>query len=496
MADTELDKTIEELEAEVMAELEEGMHDAPKKSAVPAEPMKKAKNGEMQDTGAAVTSPTQGDAPAKKVAGAAKEVSGDPAQKGEGKPQKMSKPKPAGQNKSLAAEGYTDEEIRELCHSKDHDCATVVEHPVWGKGKPVHGSHALPTDDGYVEWYDVQFKHGIEEKVMAEDMKIVVSEAHHENMDKDPEDMTKKELMDAMNGMMKQMNKKKKDDMVGMVNAMYQKMGGHLPTEGAHEDEDDEEEKKMKKEAVERRIKEVDVSDHVDALMNGEGDLSEEFKRKAATVFEAAVKSKIRDEVARLEDEYKSELDESIKTTKEELSEKVDTYLNYVVEEWMKENELAIERGLKGEIAEDFISGLKTLFEDHYVDIPDEKYDVLEAQSEKITELEKKLNEEMGKVIDLKNSNSTLVREQVISETTTDLTDTEIEKFKSLTEDVEFTDGESFREKLDTLKESYFPKTKPVETKTVNDVETGTAQDIDTTDSMASYMKAIGKLDK
>ena len=284
--------------------------------------------------------------------------------------------------------------------------------------------------------------------------------------------------------------------MVGMVNAMYQKMGGHLPTEGAHEDEDDEEEKKMKKEAVERRIKEVDVSDHVDALMNGEGDLSEEFKRKAATVFEAAVKSKIRDEVARLEDEYKSELDESIKTTKEELSEKVDTYLNYVVEEWMKENELAIERGLKGEIAEDFISGLKTLFEDHYVDIPDEKYDVLEAQSEKITELEKKLNEEMGKVIDLKNSNSTLVREQVISETTSDLTDTEIEKFKSLTEDVEFTDGESFREKLDTLKESYFPKTKPVETKTVNDVETGTAQDIDTTDSMASYMKAIGKLDK
>ena len=495
MADTELDKTIEELEAEVMAELEEGMHDAPKKSAVPAEPMKKAKNGEMQDTGAAVTSPTQGDAPAKKVAGAAKEVSGDPAQKGEGKPQKMSKPKPAGQNKSLAAEGYTDEEIRELCHSKDHDCATVVEHPVWGKGKPVHGSHALPTDDGYVEWYDVQFKHGIEEKVMAEDMKIMVSEAHHEDMDdKKPEDMTKVELKAAMNNMMKKVNGngKKKDDMVKMVNAMYQAMGMH-EMDHAKKDDDDEDETN---EQVERRIKEIDVSEHVDALMSNEGDLSEEFKRKAATVFEAAVKSKIRDEVARLENEYKSELDESIKTTKEELSEKVDTYLNYVVEEWMKENELAIERGLKGEIAEDFISGLKTLFEDHYVDIPDEKYDVLEAQSEKITELEKKLNEEMGKVIDLKNSNSTLVREQVISETTTDLTDTEIEKFKSLTEDVEFTDGESFREKLDTLKESYFPKTKPVETKTVNDVETGTAQDIDTTDSMASYMKAIGKLDK
>ena len=165
-------KTIEELEAEVMAELEEGTHDAPVKGAVPAEPMKKKKNGEMQDTGAPVTSPTQGDAPAKKVAGAAKEVSGDPQQKGEGKPNKMSKAKEAGQNKSLASEGYTDEEIRALCHSKDHDCATVVEHPVWGKGKPIHGSHAIPTDDGYVEWYDVQFKHGIEEKVMAEDMVI------------------------------------------------------------------------------------------------------------------------------------------------------------------------------------------------------------------------------------------------------------------------------------------------------------------------------------
>ena len=148
----ELDKTIEELEAEVRAEIEEAMHDAPKKSAVPAEPMKKSKNGEMQDTGKAVVSPTQGDSPAKKAAAAAKEVGSDKAQKGEVPPEKMKKVK----------EGFTDEEIRELCHSKDHDCATVVEHPVWGKGKPILRSHAIPDDDGHVEWYDVQFKHGIE----------------------------------------------------------------------------------------------------------------------------------------------------------------------------------------------------------------------------------------------------------------------------------------------------------------------------------------------
>ena len=465
----ELDKTIEELEAEVRAEIEEAMHDAPKKSAVPAEPMKKPKNGEMQDTGKAVVSPTQGDSPAKKAAAAAKEVGGDKAQKGEVPPEKMKKVK----------EGFTDEEIRELCHSKDHDCATVVEHPEWGKGKPVHGSHAIPDDEGNVEWYDVQFKHGIEEKVMAEDMKIVVSEAHDE--EKMPK--TKADMITAMNNMMKHA---KKDE----LKAMYGKL-----TMAAHDDdeEEDEDEKDME-EAIEKRVQEVDVKEHVDALVNGEGDLSEEFKRKAATVFEAAVKSKIRDEVTRLEKEYSSELQENIQKTKEELSEKVDTYLNYVVEEWMKENELAIERGLKGEIAEDFISGLKTLFEDHYVDIPDEKYDVLEAQSEKITELEGKLNESVKRIVDLKKNNGTLVREQVIREETQDLADTEIEKFKSLTEDVEFTDEESFREKLGTLKENYFPKQKKDETtETIDDVETGLAQDVDTTDSMKAYMSAIGK---
>ena len=475
MSNTE--KTIEELEAEVMAELEEGMHDAPTKGAVAAEPMKKVKNGEMQDTGKAVVSPTQGDAPAKKVAGAAKEIGGDAAQKGEGAPEKMKKLNAMAhgdknemahgkKKKNGMDEGYTDEEIRALCHSKDHDCATVVEHPVWGKGKPVHGSHAIPDDEGFVEWDDVQFKHGIEEKVMAEDMEIMVSEAHHEEDDmEDPKKMTKEKLHAAMHKM------------------------------GMHDDDEKDDDDDMN-EAIEKRLETVDVSEHVDALMNGEGDLSEDFKRKAATVFEAAVKSKIRDEVVRMENKYKTELDESIEETKEELSEKVDTYLNYVVEEWMKENELAVERGLKGEIAEDFISGLKQLFEDHYVDVPDEKYDVLEAQSEKITELEGKLDEAISNIVSLRQEKTSLIKERAISEATGDLADTEIEKFKSLTGDVEFTDESSFKEKLDTLKESYFPRQKSATTENepvINDEETGSAQDVDVTDSMNSYMRAIGK---
>ncbi len=400
----EIDQTIEELEQEVLAELEEANGaDAPKKSAVPAEKMDKAE-GEVQDTGKAVVEPDQKDAPAKKVVAKAKEISGDKAQKGEGKPDKMDK---------LAAGDQIDHEGEELAEKKMTKAQMTAE------------------------------------------------------MSKKLGSMKAEELKSAYEMVMKS---NKNDD-----------------------DEEMDEVSKAKSEAVEKRVQDIDVKEHVDALMNGEGDLSEEFKKKAATVFEAAVKSKVRDEVARLEDEYKSELDESIKQTKSELSEKVDTYLNYVVEEWMKENELAIERGLKGEIAEDFISGLKTLFEDHYVDIPDEKYDVLEAQSEKISELENKLNESIQQVVDLKKDRGSLVRDKVISEASEDLADTEIEKFKSLIEDVEFTDEESFKEKLGTLKESYFPKTKPVETQTIDDVETGNAQDVDTTDSMQSYMRAIGK---
>ena len=188
-----------------------------------------------------------------------------------------------------------------------------------------------------------------------------------------------------------------------------------------------------------------------------------------------------------------------METFKEELTEKVDTYLNYVVEEWTKENELAIERGLKGEIAEDFISGLKQLFEDHYIDVPDEQYNVLEAQSEKISELEEKLNEAIQKSVDLTSSNETLVREQVVSEISEDLADTEIEKFKSLTQDVEFGNEASFREKLDTLKESYFPKAQPSSStsdETFGDEDGSTAQDVDTTDAMKSYMSAISRNQK
>jgi hypothetical protein len=195
-----------------------------------------------------------------------------------------------------------------------------------------------------------------------------------------------------------------------------------------------------------------------------------------------------------MEEGYAVSLEEATETIKEELSTKVDDYLGYVVEEWMKENELSIDRGLKGEIAEDFISGLKQLFEDHYIDVPDEKYDVLEAQSEKIAELEEKLNSMIEENVEKKKVVESLTRDQIISEVSNDLADTEIEKFKSLTEDVDYTDQNSFRVKLDTLKESYFPKSQAGKQSFVIDNDgSETAQDIDTTDSIKAYMSAISR---
>jgi hypothetical protein len=249
-------------------------------------------------------------------------------------------------------------------------------------------------------------------------------------------------------------------------------------------------EEEMDESTLEDRLASVDVSEDVSALTEGE-ELSEEFKDKAATIFEAAVKSKIRSEVARIEMEKTQEVAEEINTIRDELTEKVDAYMNYVVEEWMKENEIAIERGLKGEIAEDFISGLKSLFEEHYIDVPDEKYDILGSQSDKIDELEAKLNEQIEKTAELKKSHDVLVRESVFAEVASDLADTEVEKFKSLAEEVEFADEESFKAKLDQLKESYFPKATTIAESV--DSETDGSEAFDTTGAMAAYMAAISK---
>ena len=242
--------------------------------------------------------------------------------------------------------------------------------------------------------------------------------------------------------------------------------------------------------------KELDIKADVDALV-GDSDLSEEFKQKAATIFEAAIKAKVKEESQRLQGEYETKLKEDTETHKAELVEKVDSYLNYVVEEWMQENKIAIERGIKGEIAEDFIGGLKKLFEDHYIDVPDEKYNVLEDQASKIEDLEKKLNEEIEKNVKLNKDNGELKKEEIIKKSSEDLTDVEAEKFNKLAEEVEYSNEEDFTTKVKTIKESYFGKKEEAKSNDIDDVAVGDGSEqvdpADLTNSMAAYTAAISK---
>ena len=237
----------------------------------------------------------------------------------------------------------------------------------------------------------------------------------------------------------------------------------------------------------------LDIKSDVDALI-GDSDLSEEFKQKAATIFEAAIKSKVKAEAQRLEGEYETKLKENTESHKAEMVEKVDSYLNYVVEEWMKENQIAIERGSKGEIAEDFIGGLKKLFEDHYIDVPDEKYNVLEDQASKIEELEKKLNESIDKNVELNKANGELKRQDIIDEPSEDLADTAKEKFNKLAEEVEYSNEDDFRTKVKTIKESYFGKKEVKENDEIDNVAAGESSDNgDLSNAMAAYAAAISK---
>ena len=271
-----------------------------------------------------------------------------------------------------------------------------------------------------------------------------------------------------------------------------EKEEGYMKASYKKEESDAEKKDEKVKEEKEDK-KEIDVKEHVDALVAGEDSLSEEFKTKAATVFEAAIKSKVKEIAEEMQADYDKKLTEETSKSKDELVEKVDSYLAYVVEEWMKENELALERGIKGEIAEDFISGLKKLFEDHYIDVPDEKYNVLEDQSSKIEELEKKLNESIEKNVELSKENGEHKRQDIIDEASADLADTQKEKFNKLAEEVEYSNEEDFTAKVKTIKESYFGKKES--TSEIDDVaaESNAEQPQDLTNAMAAYSAAISK---
>ena len=236
---------------------------------------------------------------------------------------------------------------------------------------------------------------------------------------------------------------------------------------------------------------EFSVEEDVNALIAGE-ELSEEFKEKTKTIFEAAVKAKIAEETKKIEESFEARLSEQVDTVKTELAEKMDKFLNYVAEEWKKENELEIHNGIKLEMMQSFMDGMKNLFEENYVKLPEEKYDVMQEMTDKLDEMEEKLNEQIEKNVSLNGKVNSFVKESIVTEVSKGLADTQAEKFASLAESVEFESEESFKSKLETIKESYFPKAK-VELK--EDIATGeVASPVE--GPMSAYVNAISRYGK
>ena len=255
-------------------------------------------------------------------------------------------------------------------------------------------------------------------------------------------------------------------------------------------------------EEVEEEIEindEVNVEEDVNALLGGE-ELSEEFKEKAKTIFEAALRSKVVEIREALEAQYDRKLQEEIEAAKQELTERVDSYLEYVSEEWVSENQLAIENGIKTEMTESFLSGMKGLFEEHYVTIPEEKYDVLHNMVEKLDEMETKLNEQIQKNISLNKRLAESVADSIFDQVSDGLAATQKEKLASLAESVEFESETAYREKLKTLRESYFPTrtatSAVAKTETLSEGVESVPEEPHYTSDMTSYLKALSAVAK
>jgi len=238
-----------------------------------------------------------------------------------------------------------------------------------------------------------------------------------------------------------------------------------------------------------------DFSDELSALVESEETLSEEFKAKTAILFETAIRSTLSEELERLENEYETKLDEEVQTIRAELEDKVDSYLNYVVENWMEENQLAVESGLRTEIAENFMEGLKNLFIESYIEVPESKVDLVDELAEQVEELEAQLNESTTDVMEMSKMVESFQRESVIREATRDLAETQVEKLRGLVESLEFNDPEQFSNKVNVVKESYFRKSASVHEEETNE-DWGHETPVVASSIMESYLSTVKRINK
>lgn len=271
---------------------------------------------------------------------------------------------------------------------------------------------------------------------------------------KTPGEAAPKTKIGMINAMVDKMRGVKKDELTAAYHEMVKKL------EGAHEDDeegdDDEQEESVKIASKKITKEDIDVSQDMDAIFNSEDELTEDFKTKATVIFETAVISKVNEVLAKISDSQESDLAEEKEKIAEELSTKLDDYLDYVVGSWVEENKIAIERGIRGQISEDFLSGLKALFTEHYVEIPEEKVDVVEELVSKVDDLESDLKEQTENNIALNKQIKDFECQQTFDSCTSGLTESEIEKFRDLATNVEFEDQDDYRSKINIIKENYF----------------------------------------
>ena len=376
-----------------------------------------------------------------------KEISSDPQQKGEGKPEKAEKIK----------EGEGADEEAEVSEAEDK----------------------APSKMETIKAIVNNMK-----EMNKEDLQGIFSSISEDEVD---ESLTKAEIARNIVELVKKLDDEQ-------VQELYKSM----TKEEEVEEEVNEEVDAETSEELESKLVEIEIEDDLNAISEAL-ELSEENQEKARTIFKAAVQSKVSEVEKGLKEAYDNELQTSVDKVKADLSEAVDKYLSYVAEEWTKENELAIERGLKAEMTENFIEGLKTLFVEHYVDVPEDKYDVIDELSNRLDEMEVKLDSEVQKNMDIAEELDTLKREKVISESTSDLTDSQKEKLESLANGVDFENEEDFAEKISEIKEAYFPADgDEISEDTKVEEGTGTLEDEQSSPvldpEMSRYSDAISKL--
>jgi len=460
---------------------EKTVADLPTKNAAPAEPAKSLQATVQQVMNKAITSPTDAKVD---FAQGVNHITGDPQQKSAGAADPMptlKAEKEADKDKETMAAAYEADEKKDEKEKEDmKEVADKEKKEMMMKDKEKKEMMKASKD-----------KEDMKEGELPAGLKKYLDKKNDKSEEKEDEKKDVKEVADKEKKDVKEVADKDKEKEVKEVADKDDEKKKEVS-----EVADKEKEAKKEMMTAKDKVKDMDMKEDVAALTDGE-DLSEEFKQKASTIFEAAVKAKLVEEIEKLEGEYETKVDEKVSEVKEEIVDKVDAYLNYVVEEWMKENELAIEKGLRNEITEDFIGGLKSLFESHYINVPQEKYDVIESQAAEIEKLKEDYNKSIEKNVELNQKIAESTREDIIKDVSSDLAATEVDKLKGLAESIEYKDAESFRKSVETLKNSYYPKAKASDTES-NEVaeQNAGSSNVNLSESMAAYTAAISKSKK